>query len=285
MNRRALIVAVLALLILASCGSEDPEQAQVVAETPTAIPTTPPVAVPTSTPIPPPTPTPIPPPPTATALPTPPPTALPPPTVAPTTAPAPTVAADPTAIPVAEVQPAPEVIETPTPIPTATTEAPPAGVGVPPTDSQADAGAQPTTVTEAPTAVVASSGETPLECFDRDVQVYRALVDGVDVLTFEGGRVYCSGAGTAAVSAAASYRHSSGLVIQRNGDYIIDNATGGYIPYSGTVHFCVGGQSSTASVRADTVPQLLIVIDNETARLVGQGARGPASFTSNGSQC
>jgi len=117
------------------------------------------------------------------------------------------------------------------------------------------------------------------------VQVYRAFVDGVDDLSFEGGRVYCGGAGTNAVSAARSYRHASGLIIQRNADYIFNDAGTAYIPYSGSVHFCMNGQPASAPVRADTVPALLVVIDNEAQRQLAQGASGPAAFTGSSSQC
>ena len=138
---------------------------------------------------------------------------------------------------------------------------------------------------ETPTAVVATTDEAPLECFDRAVQVYRAFVEGVDEISFEGGRVFCSGAGANAVSAALSYRHSSGLIVQRNADFIFEEGSTAYIPYSGSVHFCVNGQPSSAPVRADTVPALLIVIDNEAQRQVAQGAIGPNAFTAGGSQC
>lgn len=256
-------------LVLAACGTDGAEQAQVVAATATPIPTTPPVSAPTSTPVP-----------TATPVPAPTATPLPTSTVAPTAVPAPTPepAATPTAAP--DVAPAPtvaptatvaaEIVATPTPLPTATAE-------------QADPVA--TAVTETPTAVVAAAGEPPLECFDRDVQVYRGFVEGVDVLTFEGGRVYCSGAGTNAVSVAGSYRHSSGLVVQRNGDFILNNAGTDYIPYSGTMHFCMNGQPASAFVVADSVPALLVVIDSEAQRQRAQGASGPVTFTASGTQC
>lgn len=288
MNRRALIVTLWASMILglAACGSEATEQAQVVSVPPTSVPTTSPLSVPSPTPITPPT---------STALPeatsTPLPTALPAPTAAPPASPTPTLAPAPTAasdVATASADAAPTVdadavIETPTPVPTPTAQESETDE-----DSSApgsDVGAESTPVAETPTAVVAASSEPPLECFDRDVQVYRAHVDGVDALSFEGGRVYCTGAGTNAVSAALSYRHSSGLVVQRNGDYIFNDAGTAYIPYSGSLHFCKDGQSASAPVRADTVPALLVVIDNEAQRQVAQGASGPAAFTGGSSQC
>lgn len=214
------------------------------------------------------------------------PTPLPEPTVAATAVPEATLTATlpvPTPTTSTEAPPAPtaaptvvdatEVLETPTPLPTS------------PTVEQPEAEPSPTPVAETPTAVVATSGEPPLECFDRDVQVYRAFVDGVDALSFEGGRVFCSGAGTNAVSAAASYRHSSGLIVQRNADFIFNETSTAYIPYSGSLHFCMNGQPASAPVRADTVPALLVVIDAEAQRQLAQGATGPASFTGSGAQC
>ena len=138
---------------------------------------------------------------------------------------------------------------------------------------------------DSPTAVAATTtGEAPLECFDRQIGVYRAFVDGVDELAFENGRVFCSGAGSNAVSAAASYRHSTGLVISRNADFIF-NGDGTYTNYSGLVHFCVDGQAASAPFSAATVPSLLVVIDAEAQGRVTQGAVGPASFSGAGAQC
>lgn len=272
-DRRGLIVGLAAsmILLLAACGSEAPEQAQEVAVAPTSIPTTAPLSVPTVTPVPAPT---------ATALPAPTPTPLPAPTAAPTTPATPTLepAASPTssadaspastAAPTATV--AAEVIETPTPAPTPTVEEPEATS---------------TPAAETPTAVVVSSGEPPLECYDRTAQVYRGFVDGVDALSMEAGRVYCAGAGTNGVSAAGSYRHSSGLIVSRNADYRFKDDGSGYIPYSGSMHFCVSGQPTSAPFVADTVPALLVLIDSEAARHLAQGAVGPTAFTGNGSQC
>jgi hypothetical protein len=132
---------------------------------------------------------------------------------------------------------------------------------------------------------VTTSGEPPLECYDQQVRVYRAYVEGVDDLSFENGRVFCAGAGTNAVAAAASYRHSTGLVVSRNGDFIFNEAGTAYIPYSGSIHFCLNGQPTSAPVVADTVPSLLVVIDAEAQRQVAQGATGPAVFTPSGAQC
>lgn len=260
-------------LLLAACGSEASEQAQVVAATATPIATTAPIAVPTATPDP--TPTAVP-----QATPTPLPTPVPPPTLVPTALP---TLAPPPSTAVAEPAPATaDVLETPTaaptPLPTAAPE---------PTVAVEDASGSDSVPTPSVTvtAVAAVSGEPPLECYDAEVQVYRAFVDGVDVLSFEGGRVYCSGAGTDEVSAAGSYRHSSGLVVSRNADYIFDDAGTAYIPYSGSVHFCMSGQAASAPVRADTVPALLIVIDNEAQRQIAQGASRPLAFSGGGSQC
>lgn len=87
------------------------------------------------------------------------------------------------------------------------------------------------------------------------------------------------------MAAAKSYRHSSGLVVQRNGDFIFNEAGTAYIPYSGTMHFCVNSQPSSAPLVAETVPSLLVVIDSEAQRQLAQGAVGPATFTDAGSQC
>lgn len=286
------------VLILAACGSGAAEQAQVASATPalvptpTSLPTTAPLAVPTATPAPAPAPTapaavvpeatstPV-----ATALPTPnpipaaetgpAPTAVPAPDPSPSPLPDADTAPASTAVPTATVQ----VTETPTAMPTMpATEPDPQG-------EDNDSSTTATPVAVATTAVVATSGEAPLECYDRDVQVYRAHVDGVDDLSFEGGRVYCSGAGTNAVSAAGSYRHSSGLVVQRNADFIFNADSTAYIPYSGSVHFCLNAQPASAPVVADTVPALLVVIDQEAQRQLGQGATAPAGFSASGAQC
>ena len=45
------------------------------------------------------------------------------------------------------------------------------------------------------------------------------------------------------------------------------------------------GQPASAPFRADTVPMLLVVIDNEAQRHVAGGAMPPAAFTGGGSQC
>ena len=97
--------------------------------------------------------------------------------------------------------------------------------------------------------------------------------------------MFCSGAGANAVSAASSYRHSSGIVVARNADFIFNDAGTAYIPYSGSLHFCMNGEPVSAPVRADTVPALLVVIDNEAQRQLGQGASAPVAFTSSGAQC
>ena len=291
MVRRALTLTLgtSALLLAASCSSEPIEQTQIAVVPPTAVATTAPVAMPTA---PPPTATPAP---TATAVPaaptsTPAPTptaaptaeAPPAPTTEPTSAAAPAddaVAADPTATPTADPAPTPTptvAVETPTetPTPAETDE-----VAATPT-------AEPSPTAEASDAsAVATSGEPPLECYDQQVRVYRAYVEGVDDLSFEGGRVFCAGAGTNAVAAAASYRHSTGLVISRNGDFIFNEAGTAYIPYSGSIHFCLNGQPASAPVVAETVPSLLVLIDAEAQRQVAQGATGPAVFTPSGAQC
>lgn len=265
-SRRASVVTVLAslILLLAACTSDGVEQARVVAVTPTALATTPPLSVPTETSTPDPAPAPA-----AELTSTPQPAAAAALSTA-TVEPSPVATVSPTATAEAAV------IESPTPAPTSTAEAP-----EPEEDPSApDATPEPA----APTAVVAS-GELPLECYDAQVQVYRAYVDGVDALSFEGGRVSCRGAGTNAVSAAGSYRHSSGLIVQRNADFLFTDDGNAYIPYSGSLHFCLNGQPASAPFRADTVPSLLIVIDNEARRQVAQGATGPASFSDSGTQC
>jgi len=93
--------------------------------------------------------------------------------------------------------------------------------------------------------------------------VYRAYVEGVDVISFENGQVFCNRDATNTVSAAGSYRLGSGLIMQRNADFIFNDAGTAYIPYSGSIHFCLNGQPGSAPVRANTVPALLVVIDNE----------------------
>ena len=259
-------------VFLGACGSDAVEQAEVVSATPTPLATTPPLVVPTASPAPDSAPavtprvvpTPLP---TATVAPTPLPTATVDPTPSPTVASSPGAA--PTEGPTATVEA--EVIETPTPTPTPTEEA--------------ASEPEPTSVAPTPTDVVVASGEPPLECYDPQVQIYRAFVEGVDELSFEVGRVYCTGAGTNAVSAAGSYRHSSGLIVSRNADFILDAGGTGYIPYSGSMHFCVDGQPASAPFRADTVPALLVVIDNEARRHLAEGATSPASFTGSGTQC
>jgi len=271
------------VLLLAACASDAPEQAQVAVVPPTAVPTTAPLSAPTATPFPAPTSTALP---AATSTPVPPPAATPTlaPAVTPTqeaTAASPTTttadaAPAPTELPTATV--AAEVVETPTAVPTSTPE-------VPATEEAPEPEPTPTLVPVTPTVVAVVSGEPPLECYDQTVKVYLGFVDGVDALSFEGGRVYCSGAGTNAVSAAASYRHSSGLVIQRNADYIFNEGGTAYIPYSGTVHFCLEGQPASAPIRAETVPALLVIIDSEAQRQLAQGATAPAGFTGGGSQC
>lgn len=295
MNRRALMVAlwISMVLLLAACASDAGEQAQVVSVPPTAVPTTAPLAVPTAIPTSVPTPTVEPQPPaTSTPIPAP---------VTPTVPPAPT--AEPTPPPVTDSaaaqesadtpEPEPtEIVETPTPVATPTaeaTETPDAASDpaqdVTDTDPDPDVGTEATPVPETPTAIVVASGEPPLECYDAEVQLYRAFVDGVDALSFEGGRVYCGGAGTNAVSAERSYRHSTGLIVQRNANYLFNNAGTGYIPFSGFVHFCSDGQPASAPVTAETVPALLVVIDAEAQRQVAQGASAPAAFGGSGAQC
>ena len=275
LNRRAVIVTfcVATVLLLSACGSEGGDQAQVDSAAPIAVPTTPPLEVPTPTPSPVPSPTSI-------ALPAVTSTPLPAPTVAPTTAPTPTVDPAPSPTTAAEAAPAASDAEPTVAAAAPTAAADPTEV---PTPLPTQAAAQPEA--EAPTAVVAASGEAPLECYDRDVQVYRAHVDGVDALSFEEGRVFCSGAGTNAVSAANSYRHSSGIVVERAADFILNDAGTSYIPYSGSLHFCVNGQPASAPVVADTVPSLLVVIDAEAQSQVAQGATAPAAFTGGTTQC
>ena len=272
--------------LLAACGSDAAEQqAQVVTEAPTAIPTTPPLEVPTVTPVPAPAATPIP---TSTPTPAPAPTETP--SVAPTaeptaapvetsadadtdasadTAPEPTAAPAPTATP--EPAETPTATPIPTPIPTATPETAEDLGGVDPVPAS---NTDPT-----PTAVIVTSNEPPLECYDPVIAIYRAFVDGVDSLSFEGGRVTCIGAATNRVSAARSYRHLSGLVVSRNNNYIFNSAGTGYINFSGQIHFCLNGQASSAPIQSATVPSLLNVIEAEIQRQVAQGAVGPASFS------
>lgn len=285
LNRRALVAAVWAvvILLLAACGSDDADQAQVISVTPTSLPTTAPLALPTQTPAVVPTAAAAP---LATAVPVataePTPTPLATPTSAPVPAPSPTAIS-------AEA----DAVESPTPLPT---EIPaPTATAIPastpaPTATPIPSATEVPVVTEepevaTPTAVVVASGEPPLECYDAEVRVYRAYVEGVDTISMVGGSVHCSGAGTNAVSAAASYRHSSGLIMQRNADFIFNEDGTAYIPYSGALHFCVDGQALSAALRADTVPSLLVVIDNEARRLVSEGAVGPAAFSSAGSLC
>ena len=284
-SMRRLAVAGLVLLLIGCAGSDDVEPTQVAAVAPTSVPTTPPLEVPTVTPVPTPTSAPVPaatatplPVPTATLVPAPTATAAPEPTTAAAdsgadAAPEPTSAPDPTAVPTAVETPTP--IPTSTPIPTPTPEQgddPAVGTGVPP-------------VSESPTAVVAPSGGLPLECYDRNVQVYRGFVEGIDSLSFEIGRVYCNASTNAGVSAARSYRHQSGLVVQRSADFLFNSSGTGYINYSGFIHFCLNGQAENAPIVADTVPQLLIVIDNETRNQIAQGAVAPGSFTASGTAC
>lgn len=310
MSRRPWTIGFLTfgMLLLAACGSDAADQAQVVAETPTSVPTTAPLSLPT--PLPTPVPTPLPQP-----LPTPVSTPLPQPTVTPVAtalATTPEPEPDPTAAPsvasAPEVEPIPDPTTTASAAPTAptaatavatptvavdTAETPtlvPTAVAAgsetqdPASDAEVDPGSV-VTVVETPTAVAVASGEPPLECFDRDLQFPRAYIEGVDNLSFDGGTVYCTGDARDAVSVARSYRHSSGLVIQRNADFIFNETSTAYIPYSGAVHFCVNGQPGSAPVRADSVPALLVVIDTEAQRQVAQGASAPAAFTGGGSQC
>lgn len=133
--------------------------------------------------------------------------------------------------------------------------------------------------------MVVPSGEPPLECYDPQIQLYRAHVDGVDGLSFDGGKVTCVGAGTNGVSAPRSYRHSTGLVMQRGADFVFNDDGTAYIPYSGLLYFCLNGQPASAPVVADTIPALLIVIRDEAQRQVAQGAVGPTNFTASGTQC
>ncbi len=284
--RRLLLTAVgTSLTLLVSCGGSAPvEQAQLVTATPTAVATTPPLTVPTETPVPDPTATALPaftPTPTPAAAPTPTaepdtPTPVPDPNPNPTATPAPAEPADdpaPTATPEAAATATP----IPTPIPTSTPEQQAA-------DDDTDLGAVPPIAATTPTVVVAT-GEPPLECYDRAVDLYRGFVEGVDTLSFEGGRVYCNGAGTNAVSAARSYRHATGLIVNRNADYLFNGAGTGYINFSGTMHFCMEGAAASSPFQAATVPQLLLVIDSEALRQVAQGATPPASFNGGGAQC
>ncbi|MEM7091661.1 MAG: hypothetical protein AAF567_01565 [Actinomycetota bacterium] len=280
-----IVLGALVLVLLASACSSDPQelaqQTQVVSVTPSPVPTTPPLVVPTPSPVP--TPEPV-------IVPGTTPTPVPTPTVAPTVEPTPT--ADPAGDAAASSDSAPEPTATAaaepeltaTPIPTATPE--PEGDGdTAAAEATPEPTTEPTAEAETPTAVVVASGEAPLECYDTVVEVYRAYVEGVDTVSFEAGRVYCTGAGTNSVSAARSYRHTSGLIVQRNGDFILNDAGTGYTPYSGTMFFCVDGQGASSPITSNTVPTLLIVIDNEAARLVAEGATPPASFDGNGPRC
>ena len=284
---RALGLATALVVLLGACASEAPDQAQVVTAAPTAVPTTPPLTVPTETPVP-----------TATAIPEPTATPLPAPTAEPTPAVEPTPVPAATAEPAtAESEPEPtagpaEVAPTATPVP-APTEAPtPLPTPIPTATVEATepdltaTGVDPVPATDTtPTAVVVvTSNEPPLECYDPVISIYRAFVDGVDSLSFEGGRVTCIGAATNGVSAARSYRHLSGLVISRNNNYIFNSAGTGYINFSGAVHFCINGQASSAPIQSETVPSLLNVIEAEIQRQVAQGATGPTSF-SGSAQC
>ena len=188
------------------------------------------------------------------------------------------------------------VVEDPTAVPTATAAPTATGedaagsnqtvdpnAGVDPTEVDPSSGTDP--VVE-PTAVpVVPTGEAPLECFDRQLGLYRAFVDGVDEISFEGGRVFCNGAGTNAVSAAASYRHSTGLVVSRNPDFVLNDAGTGYTNHSGLIHFCIDGQPGSVPFEAATVPSMLLVIDGTAQGQVAQGAVGPASFTGSGATC
>lgn len=289
MNRRVLLVVVSAslTLLLAACGSGGADQAQVDSVAATAVPTTPPLTVPTVTPLPTPT---------LAALAVPTSTPVPAPTAAPTATPAPTLEPDPSPTVVSDAAPAPttapetpaptatvaaeaEAVATPTAVPTPTAGVP-EGEGTPPIAADATS----TPVPEAPTAVVVASGEPPIECYDPGLGIYRGYVDGVDALSF-GGRVECTGAGTNAVSAARSYRHSSGLVVSRNANFRFNDAGTGYINYSGSMHFCMSGQAAVAPIVADTVPALLLVIEGEAQRQLAQGATAPVGFTGSGSQC
>lgn len=146
-----------------------------------------------------------------------------------------------------------------------------------------EASPTPTPLAEAPAAAV--SGAPPIECYDAVIKLYRGFVDGVDELGFEDGRVQCGAAASTTVAASRSYRHSSGLVVQRNANYIFNDAGTGYIPYSGAMHFCSDGQPASLAISAETVPQLLVLIDNEARRQIAQGMTGPATFSEAGSQC
>lgn len=295
-KRAALLstICATAVLFLAACSSDAADDGALVAAVgPTAVPTTAPIAQPTATPVPTPSlpdaPTPLPVP-DSTATPVPTATVAPTPTVvetAPTAEAAPTPEAAPEATPAPTATAAP-VIADPTAVPAAT--ATPTGqtvdpsAGVDPTAVDPDSGTDP--VAANPTAVpVVPTGEAPLECFDRQLGIYRAFVDGVDEISFEGGRVFCNGAGTNAVSAAASYRHSTGLVVSRNADFVLNDAGTGYTNHSGLIHFCIDGQPSSVPFEAATVPSMLIIIDGTAQGQVAQGAVGPASFTGAGATC
>ena len=279
-SRRVVLVVLgtCIVLFMAACGSEAADQAQALSVAPTSLPTTPPLSAPTVAPAPAPTALP-----TAAPTPTSVPTALPTPTAVPTS---PTVAAAPSATAVseaapAEVEPTVEaiaeptaVVETPTVVPTPL-----------PTPTVAEPDPTPTPLAETPTPVVVVSGEPPLECYDAIIKLYRGFVEGVDALAFEGGRVFCGGAASSTVTASRSYRHSSGLVVQRNANYIFNDEGTAYIPYSGAMHFCTNGQPASAPIVADTVPALLVVIDNEARVQIAQDASGPTTFTSSGATC
>lgn len=290
-----LVLGVALVLSVGACGSEPAPQPQIVAAAPTSVATTAPLTAPSATPtvVPTATATPVP------AAPSPVPTSVPTPTAAPTatsvpptSTPVPSQAAVAETTPVSEdesnVEPAVEptvLIETPTPVPTATPTLTPAEPEVEGDSLAVEPDATETPLENVPTAVVVVSGEPPIECYDAVINLYRGFVDGVDALAFEGGRVQCGAAASTTVTASRSYRHSSGLVVQRNANYIFDESGTGYVPYSGAMHFCSNGQPASVLIRAETVPSLLVVIDSEARRQIAQGVTGPVTFSEAGAQC
>lgn len=274
-------------LVAGACGADSSEQAQVVAVTPTPfqqalVPTTAAVTVPT--PVPSPTPVVLP---SAVATLVPSPTAEPTPEPTPTAVATPTgetdVSPDPTATPIATAAPVPS------PTTAAAAQSEQAEAGGTDTDEAGETESDGTEGTSAaggltPTAV-AATGEAPLECYDPVLKIYRGFVEGVDSISFEAGRVECGGAGSNDVSAARTYRHSSGLIVQRNANYILNDSGTSYVPYSGTIHFCLDGQPSSTAVVADTVPALLVVLDSQAQHQLIQGATPPAAFGASGTQC
>ena len=272
---------------LAACGSETDDQAQLIVAAPTSIATTAPLSAPTPTleptavPTVAPAPSPIP---TAT------PTVIPTATATPVSTPAPSSEPAPAAPAVSVDEPTPEPTSEPTAVPatptTVPTPLPTAVVDEPDTDNDTSGVAVTATSTAAPTPTPqVSAVEPPLECYDTIIRLYRGYVEATDALAFEGGRVSCGAPASSTVTADRSYRHASGLVVQRNANYIFDDAGTGYIPYSGAMHFCSSGQPASVLISAETVPSLLVVIDNEARRQIAEGMSAPVTFSGAGTTC